>query len=307
MEEAITVGPARRRWTRFLIPAAWILASHVLVITFLCAFFDVRCLDDLKAYHYMMKQPPHPIWKDLALRRIRNGDDLAQALQEYPPTKREEYEPYTVLSYSEPGSVDSVQVIATGGVLVYAGASIWGREHVFFSNPMRLRQFEEARDRHFTQVRLEEDAWRIHRAVAAGQDVFLARQIERHEDSDKPGYSDEAMRMYEQIYGKDNVRGMLGLSSRCELTVEVSQSLYGDLEPGTQLKLSVRDCSETDLADPELVFLHGEEGERYVMVPKKALEWYQSLTPEQFKEFEARCATREARPRDDQEHEPSLR
>jgi hypothetical protein len=296
MEEATTIGPRRRRWTRLLIPAAWILASWVLVTTFLCVFFDIRCLGDLKAYRYMMKKPPHPIWKDLALRRIHNGSDFAQTLRKHPPTKRDVYEPFTVLSYSEAGSADTVQVIATDGVLVYADASGYDPssrycvrwDYVFFSDPVRIRPFEEARERYLAQVRLEEDAWRIHLAIAAGQDVFLARQIERRENSDEPGYSEEAMRMYEQIYGKDNVKAMLGFSSGCELTVEVSQSLYGDLEPGTQLQLSIRDCSEADLAEPELVFLHGEEGEWYVMVPKKALEWYQSLTPEQFKEFEAR-------------------
>jgi len=286
MEEATTIGPGRRRWKRFLIPAAWIFASYVLVIIFLCAFFDVRCLRDVKAYRCMMRRPPHPIWKDLALRRIHNRSDLTQTIKKHPPTKCEEYGPYTLLSYSEGGSIDTVCVIATGGVLVYADAFgydpssrycvRWG--YVFFSDPTHVRLFEQARERHLDQVRLKQDAWLIHRAIAAGQDVVLCRQIERRESDGEPGYDDETMRMYEQIYGRDALTSMLGL--RCELTVEISQSLSGDLKPGTQLTLSVEKCSQDDLAEPELVFLHGEEGEPYVLVPKKALEWYQSLTPD---------------------------
>ena len=296
MEEATTIGPGRRRWKRFLIPAAWIFASYVLVIIFLCAFFDVRCLSDLWAYRCMMEGPLHPAWKDLALRRIHKGSDLAQIVRERPPMKRQEYGPYTLLSSCEAGKPgNTLYFVATGGELVCAEAagfwrigSRWGRwGYVFFSDPTHVRLFEEARERHLDQVRLEQDAWLIHRAIAAGQDVVLCRQIERRESDGEPGYDDETMRMYEQIYGRDALTSMLGL--RCELTVEISQSLSGDLKPGTQLTLSVDRCSQDDLAEPELVFLHGEEGEPYVLVPKKALEWYQSLTPDAVKHFEARC------------------
>lgn len=297
MEEAIAIGPVRKRWTRFLVPAAWILASYVLVTTFLCVFFDVRCLGDLRVYRCMMKGPLHPIWKDLALRRIHEGSDLAQTIRKHPPVRQREYEPYTVLSYGQAGSNDTLRIIATGGDLVYADASGWGWNYVFFSDPSHVRLFDEARRRYLDQARLEEDALRIHRAIAAGQDVVLCRQLERRDNPDEPGYSDELMRQYEQIYGKD-AAALLGLS-RCELAVEISQSLFGDLKPGTQLTLSVEDCRETDLAEPELVLLHGEDWEPYVIVSKKALDWYQSQTPEQIKEFEARCAAREARPQDE--------
>ncbi len=310
MEEATVIDPMRRRWPRFLIPAAWILAGWVVVGVFLCVFFDVRCLDDVRAYRCMMKQSLHPIWKDLALRRIHNGSDLARTIRKHPPTKREEYRPYAAFFYSNAGSYDTVRIIATRGVLVYADAYGYNTcsshcvrwEYVFFSNPAHSQPMDDAYQRHRDQVRLEEDAMRIHRAIAAGQDVILGRQVERRESADRP--ADEMTRQYEEIYGRDYAK-LLGLI-RTELTVEISQSLFGNLKPGTQLALSVKDCRETDLAESELVVLHVQDfrivfpgtegGEGYVIVPKRALEWYQSLAPDEIRDLDARCAARETDP-----------
>jgi hypothetical protein len=324
MEEATPINPERRRWRRFLIPAAWILASHVLVVAFLCGFFDIRCVGDVWAYRCMLKGPLHPIWKDLALRRIRNGGDLSQIIRKHPPMKQELWEPYRVLSYRKGGETDNtLRVIATRGVLVYADVSgfwysgflhpgsRWGRwGYVFFSDPAHDEAMREAYRRHLGQVRLEKQAWWIHRAIATGQDVFLSSRIEcREADANSPsGIDAEMLRQYEQIYGKEMAREM----RFCEatyVTAEVSKVLSGDLEPGTLLTFSAHDCNEADLAEPEPVILHVDDlglilpnskkgGERYLTVPRRALEWYQSLTPEQVKNLDGRCTVREAEARD---------
>jgi hypothetical protein len=324
MEEATPIGPERRRWKRFLIPAAWILAAQILVVAFLCAFFDVRCVDDLWAYRCMMKGPLHPIWKDLALRRIHKGSDLSQIVRKYPHMKQELWEPYTVLSYPEAGETDNrPRVIATRGVLVYADVSgfwysgflnpgsRWGRwDYVFFSDPAHDDAMREAYRRHLGQVRLEKQAWWIHRAIATGQDVFLSSRIEcREADASSTSRIDaEMLRQYEQIYGKEMARQM-GFCEATNVTAEVSKVLSGDLELGTLLTFSAHDCNEADLAEAEPVILHVYDlsiilpnskkgGERYLTVPRRALEWYQSRTPEQIKDFDARCTAREAEARD---------
>ncbi len=269
MEEATPIGLERRRWKRLLIPAAWILVSHILVVVFLLAFFDVRCVGDLWAYRCMTEGPLHPLWKDLALRRIHKGSDLAQIIRKHPPMKQEVWEPYAVFSYCEAGeTANTLRVVATRGVLVCADASgfwrvgsRWARwDYIFFSDPTHIQPFEEARRRYLDQICLEEQAWRIHRAIAAGQDVFLSSRVERIEADSPPisGADAEMIRQYEQIYGKEMARQM-GFAATIELTVEVTQSLSGDLEPGTFLTFPSRDCNETDLAEPEAVFLHVDD------------------------------------------------
>ncbi len=63
------------------------------------------------------------------------------------------------------------------------------------------------------------------------------------------------------------------------------------------LKFRGDNCEDAGLKGPETVFLHVEDsrllwshsqgGEAYTTVPRKALDWYRSLTAEEIKKLEA--------------------
>ena len=130
-----------------------------------------------------------------------------------------------------------------------------------------------------------------------GQDVFLVERVDRPEVA--AGYGPELMRQLEEVYGKDYLAQMI---PDFKWIVEVSKVLHGDLEPGTTLTFPAENCDAADLAEPGTVFVHFEDsraifphsdgGEVYLTAPGKALAWYQSLTPEQVNDFEARCLSR---------------
>lgn len=273
-----------------------------------CLFLGICSRRDVLAYHCMISEHFHPIWKELALRRIRKGDDLAETIKRHPPLSREDFESYTVLLYSDSGLLNNLQITATNGVLIDARVTSCCWKHVFFESPTYEQALVEASSRHMKQKLLEIDAYRIHRAIMAGQDVFTAKRIEHCEVADDPNsqHSQEMIRQYEEIYGRDYVK-QLGIlaHTRTALTVEVSTVLHGDLKPGAALTFFDEECSETDLAEPPTVFLHVEDsrtidpdsegGELYLTVPGKALDWYRSLTEDQIKDFETRCLARIAR------------
>jgi hypothetical protein len=81
------------------------------------------------------------------------------------------------------------------------------------------------------------------------------------------------------------------------LTVEVNEVLYGDLQPGTVLKFRGDHCEDDGQDGARTIFLHVEDarllfpdaegGEAYATVPREALDWYRSLTPEEVKQLEA--------------------
>ena len=79
-----------------------------------------------------------------------------------------------------------------------------------------------------------------------------------------------------------------------KLTVEVKEVLSGNLNPGATLTFPERTCDDADLAKAETVFVcvfvstQAQDETLYATVPRSALDWYQSLTPEQIQELEAR-------------------
>jgi len=283
----------RRELTRAAIVGAGLLTVLMLAVAFLGGVLGIRSKMDLLAYYAMVREHYHPLWKDLAWRRIRKGDSIESLLKRYVPSGREDYGPYTVLLYQNGRLV----VWAKNGRLI--GAEAWGvpgSKHIFFTTPSEERRREEAYSAYIQQQKLEWDAFRIHRAITGGQDVFFARLIGRREVPWDQGYSEETMRRLREMYGQEYAMIMM---TRPELTVEVTQVVHGDLQRGTTLTFPGNNCDHVLSEEAEPVFLHLQDArlvypqqqaqEMYLAVPRKALDWYQSLTQDQVKELEARC------------------
>lgn len=290
----------RRGSRRTVDVLAGLLIVLVLAVISLCCFLGIHSREDLLAYYAMVHEHFHPAWKDLALRRICKGDSVESLLKRHPPVRREDFGPYTMLSYAERGSFNTLGVIAKNARLIDARAGSCTWRHIFFAAPEEGKAFRQAYSQYMRQRILEGQAYRIHRTIAAGQDVFLSRRVERSEVRAEPNeseYSSEVLEQMRDIYGSDYIDQFV--STRLELTVEVTEVLYGDLEPGTVLKFRGDNCGDAGLKGPETVFLHvddsrilyphySQRGETYATVPKEALDWYQSLSPAQVTELETR-------------------
>jgi len=307
MSRLLSLCRNRRKLARLLIGAAGFLIVPLLAGVFLCWFLGIWSREDLVAYHWMRADHYHPVWKDLALRRIRKGDDLEETIRKHPPIRREDFGPYTALLYHRGLlSFNTLQIIATDGVLIQASAASCCWRHTFFDSPAHEQAIRQAYSECLKQMGLEGYAWHIHRAITTGQDVFLAGRIDRREITknwELQFSSAEERRQYEGIYGRDYAKLMGGPRTIPELTVEVAQVLYGNPKPGMTLTFPGEECEHAMKTEPQVVFLrfddsrtiypHTKGGELYHAVPRRALDWYQSLTQEQFKKFEARALARQ--------------
>src|SRR6185295_3782724 len=86
-----------------------------------CLFFRVHRPQDFVAYLGMVREC-HPVWRELALRRLGAGDSAADLLRRFPPSNREEFGRYAVYVYyrgSRP-AMTRLTVIARDGRLVRA-------------------------------------------------------------------------------------------------------------------------------------------------------------------------------------------
>jgi hypothetical protein len=296
----------RRKSGKRMMVLAGVLVALGAGLAFLSWFFGINSPEDVRASLAMVCGDFHPVWKDFVLRRVRQGDSVEKLAGRRPPGEREDVGPYTRLYYASPDSFYTVQVIGKDGVLVDARAGSPAAPHVFFGVPGAREAFDQAYPQYERQRKLEEQAWSIHRVMAAGQDVFVARRIE---GSGVPAgtkgseYDADLIRQMREIYGDDYLRKFgIKAESAVELTVEVNEVLSGHLQPGTVLKFRGDHCQDAGREGAEAIFLHVEDGrllfpdsqggEVYATVPRAALEWYRSLTPEQVKEFEARWSSR---------------
>jgi hypothetical protein len=94
-------------------------------------------LQDLVGYIEMSREF-HPVWKDLAIRRVRLGDSTEDLLRRYPAPMQVKYGPYVDFEYEvAPGgqiSFCSLCITAKDGRLVSARAGSCTWEHVFFES-----------------------------------------------------------------------------------------------------------------------------------------------------------------------------
>lgn len=291
----------RRKLKRAAIAVAGLLFILALATLLLCSFFGIHSRRDILGYRMMMHEHYHPIWKDLAWRRIKKGDSLEGLLQRHPALGREDYGPYTNLRYGEWTSFDGLNILTKEGKLISATAWSCTWRHIFFEAPEEEEALRAAHSAYVRQKRLEVQAFRIHRAITGGQDVFFARLIERRQipvdfNSADPQMMEELRAIYGQEY--------LDTATKPELTVEVTKVVCGDLQIRAMLTFPGSDCGLAQAGEPEPVFLHFDNKqliyprypaeEIYTTVPKKALDWYQSLTVEQIKDLETRCLAERA-------------
>jgi hypothetical protein len=268
---------ARRRKKATRVAVCLIILVALLVLA-VCHVLGIRSKMDVLAYYAMAQESYHPIWRDLALHRPRRGAPVENLVKAPPPVTLDEFPPYTVLGYSERGAFNVLDVIAKDGRLIAAGAAGCTWSHNFFETPAEREPFGLAHSQYTQQQLVEAAAYRIHLAITHGQSVFLSNRIRRQPvpEVNKP--------------------------NQLRLVVEVTRVVHGDLEVGTRLEFSGNECREEDLNEPETVFLHFDdsrvayphsaEESVYLTIPKKALDWYQSLTGDQVSELERKALSR---------------
>jgi hypothetical protein len=274
------------------------IAGVVVAITVAVLSYQVVAIQailNLPKYREMRREQFPPVWKDLALRRFDRGDTVEALLARHAPLRYEEAPPYTRLVYVEGGQYPGLTVIAKDGRLIAAaaGAATW--QHVFFHAPMQGEGFTEAQSKFLRQWVLEAEAYKVHRAITSGQDVFLSQHVRRRMI---PGSrSPEAQEMLEEL---EKIYGPAGSPMQLEAVIEVTKVLFGNLKPGTTLTLPQEQCEQINLKPIVVIFLYFEDARTLyydgraepicLTVPKRALDWYQSLTPDQVQGLDSRCA-----------------
>jgi hypothetical protein len=303
MGRADSAQQSRGRGKRVVAIVGGLLVVFLLVVVSSCWFFGIHSTRDLRAYAAMADGDFHPVWKDLAWRRICKGDSVESLVQRHPPLRREDFGSYTQLYYARP--FNSLVIVAKKGRLIHARAGSCTWEHIFFTAPEEEAALGHAWTEYAHQLILEGQAYRIHRTITSGQDVFLSRRVQRtqvHDDPNDPRYPPETMQQMREVYGQAYLDKFW---THLELTVEVNEVLSGGLRPGTVLKFRGNNCDDADLNGPETIFLHVKDsrllwshskgGEAYATVPRKALDRYRSLTPEEIKKLETPRQRRSAR------------
>lgn len=295
-EEQNNVAPEPQRSIRkkilhFIVGALTLL---VLLGVLFCHHVGIRSTSDIAAYGAMWREDFPPIWKDLARGRIKKGDSIESVLQKHPLAYREDAGSYTSLDYFTGGLCQrGVIVIAKDGKLIAAKANGNGWQHLFFESPEQGETFRAAHRRFKERKQLEADAYEIHCAITAGQDVFLSDHVERRHVLLLASEDKEMLEQLKEIYGDKYIQSTQ--QTHEELAVEVKDVLSGDLEPGTVLMF---EDTYHGLQTSEKVFLHFDDDHALsphargepanLTVSKSALDWYESLTPEQIQELVAR-------------------
>lgn len=119
------------RWRRSIAWSGLVLALALLATA---SFFGVRGLRDVAAYREMPTTfRDTPVWKDLALRRIRAGHPLDRLLAVSRPDHICPHDGWTTVRYGAlRGDFTGLTVIARGDRLAYASAWSCTFDHVFF-------------------------------------------------------------------------------------------------------------------------------------------------------------------------------
>lgn len=277
----------KKKWRKIIKIIAAVIAVFAISIVSSCLFFGIHSRMDVIGYYSMAREEFHPIWKDLALHRIRKGDSLESIIKKHAPVRREDFSSYTFLDYEVP--FNGLGIVAKDGKLIYAAAGSCCWEHIFFETPSEKEKLNEAYSKGIKQLLLESRAYKIHLAAVNGQDVFISRQFKRLEvpaEKQSEKYGIPAFHLNNE-----------------EIIAEVSEVIYGDLQQGKILQFPSAECIDADPNLAEVVFIHvddfqllypsySQHYELYATVPRESLYWYQALSFEEKTEFAAQSAIR---------------
>ncbi len=127
----------------------WISAAAILLAILIgtSVFFGIYGWSDLTTYREIWREC-HPIWKELALRKIVSGDSAASTTSRWPPIRTEHFGPYTTYWYSEAGSFTGLRVVAVGDRLVGADAGSCTWTHTFFFDEKERANIDSEDDRY---------------------------------------------------------------------------------------------------------------------------------------------------------------
>ncbi len=132
----------RKRWFR---AATYSVAVLMVLALAACWFFRIWSLHDMECYRRFIYDGYHPIWRDLAFRRIGEGDTVEEIRQIAKPTEEGDVRNYTAFYYYLPGGMKCprriVHLLATDGRVFYAeaGSCFWGLR--FFGDLDSARTF----------------------------------------------------------------------------------------------------------------------------------------------------------------------
>jgi len=155
---------APRLWsTRWFRATACLWLAGLLLLACVASYFDIHSPGDCLAYLNMHREC-HPIWRDLAWRRISPGDDLDDVVSVHPPSVADNRGDFTTVRYYEgcdPGefalSFTGVAIIAKNGKLVYAVAWSCRWQHTFFDELSEDDEAEYERLQAFDAEALREE------------------------------------------------------------------------------------------------------------------------------------------------------
>lgn len=133
----------------------------LLLLSFISCFFRIYSQRDIISF-LQMTRSCQPIWKDLALRRIGIGQNVADIILSHPPLRIEKWKNYKGLIYQAavgPDEVDTtgIVIMAQNDKLIYATA--WGSDfnHDFFSTKTK-KELDEIYDEYSDNKKIIREA-----------------------------------------------------------------------------------------------------------------------------------------------------
>jgi len=235
------------------------------IILALCLFFGIRSGSDVVAYGRMVGM--HPIWKDLALRRIVKGDDVNDVLIKHTPVWEMLYPPYRKMNFQDPFG-PGLTIFSKNNKLIYAGVGedYWG--YVFFESPEEDEEHSKVFTAYLEEQRCEREIHSIHKAVLNGDDVFLSESIDCNKVTSR-----EDLNFLEE-----------------KLSIETTKVICGHIESGSHITLFSNDHHLPHIDEPNVVFIvtASDDGLEYETASLNALEQYQSFNKEQLNTFLAK-------------------
>ena len=133
-------------------------------LLFACWYFGICSYADVAAYRAMSRQC-HPVWKDLAIKRVHAQQSVDEVIEMTSPYYILRYGVYTDLLYMPKPSGESCEygliIFGKNNRIVAAKAWGWDWEHSFFDEISK----DEWLDREYTSDALRADYLELRRAT----------------------------------------------------------------------------------------------------------------------------------------------